>query len=405
MFEKITIRSVAGPDQNLDPGTLAEVLLFYGKTHLVLDFGRLIALIKAIGAANIEFLIDNGFVDITYILSQTGVATNKLGPLEIHGLVQFQVNGREAKKRVSAESQIELAVRRSQVSEPASRRLLKKLMHAAEVKDSFERLIGSERNISEIAIDLLDDRKLLTDLMNECLGGLLYWTNVPIGRFSLHRDKDGFIIDTDMRIDQLNKVYSEKVPPSHSSITRAYLLTFIWDSILDLHLASHYGSELLTGSIQERLIGVRIGSMLSRVKKDRTEINEFSDFVFADGKSVRGAINSGQRSFDDIRDILIKAQKFRRWLDGINPDKSLIKAYHQEVTAETWIDRLPGKSSRFALFTGAGFLADLVLTGGFATAGGVGLGLLDTYLLDGMIKGWKPNQFVDAELQNFVASN
>jgi hypothetical protein len=35
---------------------------------------------------------------------------------------------------------------------------------------------------------------------------------------------------------------------------------------------------------------------------------------------------------------------------------------------------------------------------------GLGLSVLDSLLLDKIIKGWRPNQFIEAELKSFVAN-
>jgi hypothetical protein len=44
----------------------------------------------------------------------------------------------------------------------------------------------------------------------------------------------------------------------------------------------------------------------------------------------------------------------------------------------------------------------VLATGGIGTAVGLGLSVGDAFLLDKIIKGWKPNVFVENELKNFV---
>jgi hypothetical protein len=81
-----------------------------------------------------------------------------------------------------------------------------------------------------------------------------------------------------------------------------------------------------------------------------------------------------------------------------SPESDLIKEYYAEVTKETVADKLPGKTARFSVFTGLGLAADAVLTGGLGTVTGVSLGALDTFYLDKLLAGWKPNQFIDDQL-------
>jgi hypothetical protein len=54
---------------------------------------------------------------------------------------------------------------------------------------------------------------------------------------------------------------------------------------------------------------------------------------------------------------------------------------------------------RFAFFTGLGLVADTFLTGGLGTLTGMGLGATDSFLLDKLIGGWKPHQFINYSLK------
>ena len=64
----------------------------------------------------------------------------------------------------------------------------------------------------------------------------------------------------------------------------------------------------------------------------------------------------------------------------------------------SWLDRLPGRAARFALFTSGGAVLDLA-------AGlpiGLALGLADTFILDKLVRGWRPNQFIEDVLAPFT---
>jgi hypothetical protein len=100
--------------------------------------------------------------------------------------------------------------------------------------------------------------------------------------------------------------------------------------------------------------------------------------------------------------VLKKATRFKKWLIGVDPDEDLLKRYYREVTKETIVDKLPGKSTRWAIFTGLGLVTDLIATGGIATVGGLTLGALDTFCLDKLISGWRPNQFIEDEVKKLL---
>jgi hypothetical protein len=101
--------------------------------------------------------------------------------------------------------------------------------------------------------------------------------------------------------------------------------------------------------------------------------------------------------------ILDKAERFKEWLKSSPADIDLVKEYFRAVTAESWIDKLPSKGLRWAIFTGSGIALDLLGTGGIGLGVGIALSAIDSFILDKILKGWKPNQFVDGPLQRFVA--
>lgn len=106
--------------------------------------------------------------------------------------------------------------------------------------------------------------------------------------------------------------------------------------------------------------------------------------------------------FKDVVAILPKAAKFKEWLHSDAPQRDVVKAYFREVIAPTWIDKLPSKVVRWFVFTGAGIGLDIIGAGGLGTVAGVGLGVVDSFLLDRLIRGWKPSQFVDDHLRKLI---
>ena len=95
------------------------------------------------------------------------------------------------------------------------------------------------------------------------------------------------------------------------------------------------------------------------------------------------------------------AKEFKHWISNQEPSESLVRDYYSEITAGTWADKLPSKVLRFALFTGAGFLTDLLMPTGIGTLTGLGLGAGDAFLVDKLAKGWKPNTFIDGPFREF----
>jgi hypothetical protein len=128
----------------------------------------------------------------------------------------------------------------------------------------------------------------------------------------------------------------------------------------------------------------------------------FQEFVFDDARAVAEAVRRGSFSLADVLSILPKVAKFKEWLGSEAAQRDLIKAYFREAVRPTWVDKLPPKTLRWFLFTGAGVGLDATIGGGLGTVTGIGLGAIDTFLLDRLLKGWKPSQFVDDHLRKLV---
>ncbi len=141
--------------------------------------------------------------------------------------------------------------------------------------------------------------------------------------------------------------------------------------------------------------------LLSARLRNEDSIELFQAEKLGNGHAIREVINSGERSYKDLVKLLQSARKFRHWLQKQEPDIDLINAYYKEVTASTWVEKLPVKVLRWAILTAAGIglsHTDPIIAN---TVSG-SLSAVDSLLLDKFIHGWRPNQFVDGPLQHFV---
>lgn len=65
----------------------------------------------------------------------------------------------------------------------------------------------------------------------------------------------------------------------------------------------------------------------------------------------------------------------------------------------TWIERLPIKIMRFIIFESLGATLDMLGSNGLAS---LGLSSFDSFIIDKLIKRWKPNQFISNNLRKFL---
>jgi hypothetical protein len=161
-------------------------------------------------------------------------------------------------------------------------------------------------------------------------------------------------------------------------------------------------SELVTTPLLSKLIQLRFSEVLQKRFQNANQLQLFQEATLGNTHAIREAINNGDAKFDDFLRVLEKAKKFKDWLKGVNQDFSLVEQYYSETTKATWIEKLPGKSARFAAFTGAGLAIDAIAPTGLGTLAGIGCGVVDAFYLDRFVKGWRPNQFIETTLKPFV---
>ena len=125
--------------------------------------------------------------------------------------------------------------------------------------------------------------------------------------------------------------------------------------------------------------------------------SSFKEFALYDeARPFREAFNAQQLSLAEALKVIDKTAKFREWLNGIPPGADVIAEYHRAVNRETVLGKLPGKGARFAAFTGGGAALGISSQLG-ASERQLALDCLhiDNFILDGLLKGWRPNHFVD----------
>jgi hypothetical protein len=215
-------------------------------------------------------------------------------------------------------------------------------------------------------------------------------------RFSLLKLDSEFAIDTNLDFAAINRL------PRISDISGAYILAHIVSARADTYFAADYMGELVTAPANSKLIRFKHFDFIRRRAKSEDQHDIFENVVLEDARTVREVVNSKERSITEFFRLLDDGARFRTWMHAQNPDAQLVREYYDQVNKDTWIGRLPGKSLRFAFFTGAGILADIFAPTGLGTAAGVGLGATDSLLLDKLLKGWRPSHFIEGSLKNFV---
>ena len=183
-------------------------------------------------------------------------------------------------------------------------------------------------------------------------------------------------------------------------MTPAIILSQILNALGDLHIGAMYTAELATDPASEALIRQKCSVILAGRDRRAEAIAAFQTLAVSNARAIREAVNTGQRDFRDVLALLESADRFRSWLREQEPTAELVHEYIERLAERTWVETLPAKIARWAVASGAGFAL-----GGLGPEGAAissGLGAVDMFLLERFVQGWRPSQFVDGNLREFV---
>jgi hypothetical protein len=201
----------------------------------------------------------------------------------------------------------------------------------------------------------------------------------------------------------LNQEYHKRIPASHSSLSPEYLLNHLLEARGTILMGSRYLGELVVDPATAAVVKLKCVELMRKRDAQVEELDLFQELNLPNAKKLRECINSGERSFADFLKLLEHSEKFKEWLSNRNPDARLLQEYYRAAFADSWINKLGTKTSRWVVATGLVAAVEAFYPTGVAIAAAQGVSLLDATLLERILKGWRPNQFVEARLADFVS--
>lgn len=380
---------------NVTLGAMAEALLFYQNTRVIIGHGMLVSLARGGLLSDIIGLVREGRLQAVHCEETLGTITNSYGVLQAHDFASFKLVGHESDRGANRLERVEISLR-TQGIEPRTAKALATAFVEAIPQKSFTKDDYLKGGIPAAARADATDINTLKGLLRVGLAA------VPGGydagddlRADFVLSNLGYFLFANIDFAGIN-MRRAAMTPALDPLTPAALLSLVLESRADMHLAAYYGGDFTTTAPNSALVRWRQAHLLDRTNLNREEKENFSEIILPDYPSVREVIDNGERSFTEFLKLLDKAQKFKVWLAKANPDQKLVGQYIEALKADTWTEKTPIKTLRYVVSLGAG-LVDPTL--------GVIAGLADAFILDRYLKGWRPNHFVDSRLKPFVAQN
>ncbi|MBI5320291.1 hypothetical protein [Bradyrhizobium sp.] len=402
MFEGVTITA-----DNVDKGTIAEALIYYGQVHVVVSRGGLQIIAKSFGHENLIELIDAGNLAIAFEQSNYAVHTIS-APFRTHdfGLISLAatVDGRKIRQPLD---EIEEMFEREFGKSSETRRFARDIAGRVSISRAMEDILVATRK------DVLD-----TDYMTRACAA---WLRVMVPEYEIPKlfavdvadTGKGFVFVSGLDFEEINKFYHRRISPEHSSVTDSYLLAHIVSVRKELNFSANTSTDIWLGPGNAAMLKEKTKSLLERTDKSSKDIRIFHEVEF-EGRTFREAINSGERTIDDLVAFLRleDTRRFKTWLISQHNESVLIQEFHRSLFEKAgWMQRLPVKAGKLVVFAGLGAVIDAQIGSmGLATVASTALGMgsdmlvgaSDEFLLSKIKKGWKPNQFVEGSAQKFL---
>lgn len=392
MFEHIALRRAEGGDP-ISVGEVVEALLYYQRVHVVVDRGTLFAWLRQIGPDQLLSILQRADFSAVYCEEMLGATTDSVGPLQVHNLVAFTLAGHDGIGELkSTEDRLVYELERLPMAKAVARRFATQFLRRVPVRKlSGGHFVSS--GIPELAKrDLLDNtfvREAVRKLVALSPGGYDLGNDF---RFDVISTDLGMYVFHDIDLATIN-VRRAALSPAVEALTVAHLLSQVQDASADLALASFYGGDFVTSQTVSAVIKVRHESILRRTELNADVRQHFVEIVLPDSPTMAEVVDAGERSLKEALKLVDQAARFKHWLKSTNPDEGLIRTYMRDISSEGWVQRLPAKSLRYML--------TLALD---ATNPAVGLmaGFAESFLVEKLLGGWRPNHFVKGRLQPFI---
>jgi hypothetical protein len=392
MFDSITLGPFGSPNASIDAGLLAECLLFYGKVRVVTGPETFKTLARTCGAEELLELCDMGSLEIAFLENMTMITSVQTNVGECHdmGLMSSPSLRFSRVARKVADEEGGTSARKVKRIFDRMHKVVKRAEYDTEI------IKGSQND--------LNNRGYLEEAVRSTLSYIVPEYDLPtplVFRPELV-PKFGFRYETNIDFVEANAHFHQRVSAKYASLSPAYLLAQITAAEPDIVFASRSSSEFAVDPLKGLIISSRVAEVLRKSTAEQERLDPFQEVIVNGSRSVREAVNNGDRTFRDVIRLVEHSHKFKKWIQQTNEDSLLRDEYCKSVSVTDWADRLPPKSVRFVVMTGLGILAGLVAPPAAGIAAGIGLNAADYFLLDRLLKGWKPNQFVEGSLRHFL---
>lgn len=398
MFERAVVINPGLYNGNYDVGRLLDAMLYYSKIDFIVDARSFTGLWKVLGKDGTKSLLSHPSLNVQITPEMPVILNNTVNGITTHSQQTITASGKDnaiIKHSDTARSIHQLISNNYSCSLVEIRKMLNGFKETR-----YSKIIPSSDFKTDLFSSLISDSESMRLFLRAFAAREGMTINDDLIK-NLHVDtistKDGFIISNNIDLDKI-LIGARKIDRWDE------VLPFALDYKNDLHISQALSSDIISNNINVEIASARIDVSINRALKSKNRISAFEEFAFESAGCFGEAFNEGKMTLRECLKIIDSTDKFRSWLTGIPVNRDIVKEYHLAVNRETILGKMPARVARFSIFTGAGIAADLMGTGGLGTLAGVGISAFDNFVVDGLIKGWRPSNFV-AQVKSAIESN
>lgn len=389
MFERAVVINPGLADGNIDVGRLLDAMLYYQSIEVICDSRFLTGLWRRIGKDDTRALLSHPSLAVKITPEMPAIMNNRTNGVGEHSPLFISHAGRDG-ARIDPKDTVKILHQMISKTSDASLSDVKYVISAA-TDTRFNKLLGSSNLRMGMFESLIRDSVSMRLFLRSYADSKRFKVRMDLLErleVSVFRGAKGYIISNNIMLNNI-------VPGGDLDDCWDKVLPHVQDYGIDLHLAQARSADILCSDKNSQVSAIRLDLSINRALDSDRQKSAFENFVFEDARPMGAAVNSGNITISQALRLIDETEKFRLWLNGLPPDSDIVKQYHIAVTKDTVLNKLPSKLCRFSFFTGTGVIADLLGTGGLGTAAGVALSAVDSFVIDGLVKGWRPNIFVD----------
>jgi len=393
MLGNCIIRNPSMKNGKLDKGSLCESLLFFEKTHLIIDNATLGTLINADFLDDLIAMLKAGYMSANFSPQSPALHTNNINGLREHFFTVIKLGGDQKHPNMRNPELLESQLLRLSDNKDRAKKQYRQLAKLITFEDI------ADHNLPRLARDDIADPLIAKEVARLAIRGF----GVPEEEIAFSKidvlplNDNKFVITTDIDFDKIRKYVPED---EKATFGQNHLFPAISDARFDIGIAATHNAAFVGNEKNEAILNLIFQRILGARFNAKNAPRKIYDFISVATPSVREVINSGERSPTDFIKLMENSDSFRRWLNRQNPSADLVTEMLREKSNTGWLETLPAKTMRFGLFTGLGMLAEP-----FAPGASVAFDAADTFIFERLGVSWRPHYFVENNLRGFLEKN